>query len=427
MNQGERDNSVGAAHTGVWPGLSEELEGDLLALIESGAVPATLPAGRRAALEAALGEPRIAAFVERARADRRQLVSLGAVAAPAGLTDEAEAEIERQVMAGLAREAAEIEVGELPVSALQPRGASVIAVVGMAARSVWTRRLAAAACVGGAGWLGWTTIANWKLGTQGAGPVRLASGTPSPSGGSAMGTPSLPPTRVELAGGPVRGPSASGPINPTPRGAEGVITEGNEQSSPAVAASVKPTTEAALAAAREGRLVIVVTTADPAGLVGRLSALAETRGAASIGDLRLSRLEASGAIAAAAAVDRTLAAEFADAARRRTSPAFAGEHASASEPVLAPALAAPEPLRIEASAFTARVEASEQSLGSVGRLLSLSPGTSVAMCIVDRPATQPAAMDADSLLWWTAPPGTWPGHVVNVPIVVRAGRALPAR
>lgn len=445
QSEGRRDRPAPDAPT-AWVAVAAEHEADVLALIEGGWD--SVRDDRREALRGLLAtDPRLSLLVAGARADRAALVGLGtadAVAAPSGLADEAAAEIDAQELAALARDERRAAVAGLPVSALQPRGAGVLRTI---ARSPWTRRFAAAACLGGAGWLGWTTVSGWmnrpvftppptgadsgllladagnpRAGGPGSSGIGNGPAVSAP-GTAGRGVPLATPGRtvVESPGGTAtdgRRTVAAGTGAGVPGAGEG---QGGALASPVDAASVKPTIEAALAAAREGRLVAVVLSPDGAATAQRLAALAESRAGS---PWRLSQQEPAEAGAVMAAIDRTHAAAVAEATRRREA-LTSGDRpvAGAALPELPP----PQPPRLEPAVFVARVDASDQALAALARTLSAPVGTSVQWMIVDSAPTGGAtgagsAQDGAGLLWWTKPPSAWPGAGLSVPVVVRSSR-----
>jgi hypothetical protein len=419
-------------------------EHDLLELVEG-----TLPPEREAAVRAAVArDPRLGQLVARLRADRRALMSLGAVRAPAGLAERVEAAMEREMLLGLGGDDAAL-TGPIPVSRLRPKRAPLVV---RAWRSPVGRGLAVAAglalLVGG----GYIAVMNLSPGLPSVAPGTTGPVASNDDGVSALleDEPAQPVTSIAAApeaepalevGEPegaadglevaVAAEDLHGPPLP-PEGA-------TEAPAIATAAPQEPepmSPRRALELARRGKLAIVIRGPDPAAAAAGVEALARASsrpGGAGVWE----RLDGGAGSGTLARGYETIAALW--------SPAFVPELAAPGSP-WSPIVAsreiegegpfAPAPLGIgvslplgvpawrpplaaaPAAVWAVGVEDREATLVSLlGALARKSLGERAEFVELPVAIDAPPPADPDAVLWWTQPAAAW-GWRLSVPVIV---------
>lgn len=386
-------------------------EGDFLALVEGISIPAERAAKVREALAT---DPRLAELAALMRADREAVASLPAVSAPSDLLDRVEAQLEREALVGLAQNERAATTDTLPISTVIP------------ARKVWmTRRVGA--------------------------PLAAAAAVALISGGVLM---MIPPGKKPVVPQPVPEPIATNDKLPVPANnnlansnGEGTVVDpeigpGPTPAVPVIDVAAKPPTDPVvpshtviakstpamsnadlLAAASEGRLVLRVRADDQA---------AKTRVDAMNANARTIRIDALDALKS-----NNVTMELADAIVSRNRPVppvkpvhipepapLAGPDSTAVKPVgpvippdaPVPAHADPAP-ELSPKAYLALVPAAAESLESLRK----SMGTDAVQAewyVLPRGVRFDPPSDAQSILWWTAPPAAWSNRF-SVPVVVQ--------
>jgi hypothetical protein len=420
--------------------LNAQLEADLLDLIEG----VELPEQRRRAVEQVLREhPSLARRVRAMAADRRAVMALGHERAPGDLaaravavaSAELEAEREAEALRALAEPRGEPSVHELRVSTIQPRRASVLAVVGRAVRSRWARPVAAAAALAlGIGGV-WLLAGSLRTG-RGTAPVRVADGG-APDSAPERGAGAGPLSGASMVDArPVDGPSRTGD---EPAGWDG--RAGTGEGEVAVGPAEQPTSAeaaaqraaAALAARRarlerelvraapaleEGRVVIRLRSLHPAATLDRIEGLTGVPAAGSALP-RVVRVPESGVSAVTSAVMSHEAAQRL-ARRTRTEADPAGPWASgAGGPGVVPEMPDLEPpMELAPRVYSARLEPTRQALAALAGLLSAGPEVEVFIDVLAQPVPVEAPADLGSILWWTGPSSAWQRRI-DLPIVVQ--------
>lgn len=442
---------------------------DLLALIED----APMSASARLAAEASLAnDPALRRLVDELRSQRRELAALGSVRAPAGLIERAMATAEREALLDLAAlEASDTEPTAIPVSRLQPRGMGLSGVLAMIGSRRLVMPMAAAAGVAiavGAVWLTLAPIARSLKLSGATSPVATTNDTDPAASGAGRDQNSAGAAGPGLAGN--TGGTATDSGKPTPEAATAASGAGAESSDGT--ASVEPWQarlatmamearserslfDRAMAAAREGRLMLVVRPRTDDDLVRARERLAmlSTRAPETSASWRWSAvppMETSLAIAAMTPTsgDRgAVAFASVDPAQMPLSPSASpglpmlasGSPAMATlapiEPISITTPAPPTPMgnplnlptapalpQFDPAMYSVQFALSETSLRSLLRQAAPDGRSGTQVELVILPAALPAlsapGTDAASVLWWTQPESTW-GSRVRVGLIVR--------
>jgi len=432
-----------------------ELEPLILAFVEE----EPLSTSQAAALQAALAaSPALAASVKAMRSDRAALVALGATSAsvPADLLARVDVELSELAALALASQQQSVavsahELASLPISIVQPADRSVRSaasdVLYSFAHSRWSGRLATAAAlallVGGGVMLARVAIQSLpKVAPRpiaAANPVlpvlpvlpalpAMADGT-APNVNPGDGTTIAATDTIKPVTGDPALPLASDPTNPL---------------APAIAAAgltAKPVAELTLARAVElanqGRLGVCIEAAHSRHVKlasDLVAALAKRPGrqfavrSDSIGETRT----------VIATLNLAYRQELARAGHTpgtspKPSPAdpaiIAGQDGITPPPApLWPSLPATDPLanvpselRFDPSSFVVALDPSEAVLQSMLRGLSSRGATGARFvelpAAAAQPATTPASLQPNEVLWWTQPAATW-GRKAAVPVVI---------
>lgn len=442
---------------------------DLLALIED----APMSASARLAAETSLAnDPALRRLVDELRSQRRELAALGAVRAPAGLIERAMATAEREALLDLAAlEASDTEPTAIPVSRLQPRGMGLSGVLAMIGSRRLVMPMAAAAGVAiavGAVWLTLAPIARSLKLSGATSPIATTNDTDPAASGAGGDQNSAGAAGPGLAGN--AGATATDSGKPTPEAATVASGAGAESSD--VAASVEPWQarlatmamearserslfDRAMAAAREGRLMLVVRPRTDDDLVRARERLAmlSTRAPETSASWRWSAvppMETSLAIAAMTPTSGdqgAVAFASVDPAQMPLSPSASpglpmlasGSTAMATlapiEPILVTTPVLPTPManplnlptapalpQFDSAMYSVQFALSEPSLRSLLRQAAPDGRSGTQVELVILPAALPAltapGTDAASVLWWTQPESTW-GSRVRVGLIVR--------
>lgn len=442
---------------------------DLLALIED----APMSASARLAAEASLAnDPALRRLVDELRSQRRELAALGSVRAPAGLIERAMATAEREALLDLAAlEASDAEPTAIPVSRLQPRGMGLSGVLAMIGSRRLVMPMAAAAGVAiavGAVWLTLAPIARSLKLSGATSPIATTNDTDPAASGAGGDQNSAGAAGPGLAGN--AGATATDSGKPTPEAATVASGAGAESSDGA--ASVEPWQarlatmamearserslfDRAMAAAREGRLMLVVRPRTDDDLVRARERLAmlSTRAPETSASWRWSAvppMETSQAIAAMTPTSGdqgAVAFASVDPAQMPLSPSASpglpmlasGSTAMATlapiEPILVTTPVLPTPManplnlptapalpQFDPAMYSVQFALSEPSLRSLLRQAAPDGRSGTQVELVILPAALPAltapGTDAASVLWWTQPESTW-GSRVRVGLIVR--------
>lgn len=378
----------------------------LLALVES--LPlAPGPAGEAHAR--LTRDPALACLVEALRADRAGLAALPVEPAPPGLVEAAEAAAQRLALLALT---------EPSLAAPPPQSAVVPARPGRletVLASPWLRpALAAAAIVaiGAASALLYPALRGrpdrpLAAANQVADEVRIAM-SPAPEAGRAVASsPSPPTTTDELLGVPVVDAAASAP------GAADAASLAPSEAPAAPALSP----ERAAELARDGRLAIVLTTADVAGAQARLESLAARAGSTARWTA-LDPADASAVLAIAPAPTPDAAPGHAPRGPVATAGRSTGLPAEASEPaplVMSEESVPPAPARSAPVAVTLPLR--PDLLETLRRALDDGARREARFVELDVPHALEPALDAPGVFWWTSAPGAWVPRAA-VPLVI---------
>jgi hypothetical protein len=429
-------------------------ESDLIDYVEG-----CLPGARRVEVAGTLRQhPDLARLVAGMQDDRRALTSLPMAAAPAGLIERIESQLEREALLGVAgdrRAAAFSTMGAmgareggvegagraLRVSTLVPERPGVIARI----RSMRAARSLAVAAglvlIGGAAvYTVYTAVREISLSGPRTGRTLARAGdrdaldhepalTPpevsAPAADSRLAA--LPPADATAADA-TRVDAPEGP--PTLTRADHAL---DRDGTPPHDDPLAITPAHALQLAREGRLAIVVRCADPDLAVKRVERLAAAIRAESgpVDAVRLARLEP----ASLAPPIAPLAALWTPRAAVVRSPGVDPTALASGRPALDPGLAedarspadaARPPLPAPpAAAFTIEVDDSESSLAALRPALSTSgqtgPRVLARFVALPEPIDVGPSLDPAAIVWWNAPPARWVLRW-TVPIVVESPR-----
>jgi len=432
-----------------------ELEPLILAFVEE----EPLSTSQAAALQAALAaSPALSASVKAMRSDRAALVALGATSArvPADLLARVDVELSELAALALASQqqsaaASACEPASLPISIVQPADRSVRSaasdVLYSFAHSRWSGRLATAAAlallVGGGVMLARVAIQS------------LPKVAPRPIAAVNPVLPALPalPALASLADGPapivnpgpvttIAATDTTEPITGDP--ALPLTADPTNPPAPAIAAAVptaKPVAELSLARAVElanqGRLGVCIEAAHSrhAKLAADLVAALAKRPGRQFAVRSDSTGETRTVIATLnLAYRQELArAGYTPGTSPKPSPAdpaiIAGTDGStpppalpgASLPATDPFANVPTELRFDPSSFVVALDPSEAVLQSMLRGLSSRGATGARFvelpAAAAQPATTPASLQPNEVLWWTQPAATW-GRKAAVPVVI---------
>ncbi len=433
---------------------------DVLALIDD----APLSPSARLSAEAALAnDPALRRLVDDLRAQRHELAALGSVRAPAGLIERAMATAEREALLDLAAlEASDAEPSVIPVSRLQPRGMGLSGVLAMIGSRRLVMPMAAAAGVAIAVGAVWLTLApivrSLKLSgatsplatTDGKNPAAPIAGNDQTSAGATG--PGLAGNAATDSGKPTpeAATAASGAgTSPAADGASSVEPWQARLAAMAIEArSERSLFDRAMAAARQGRLMLVVRprTDDDLARARERLAMLSTRTPETSASWRWAVVPTTETSLAIAAMRPTSADRGAVAfasvgpAEMPAAPAglpmVASGSASGSPAMatLAPIEATsvpkreagplnlPEVAQFDSAMYSVQFALSEPSLRSLLRQAAPDgrTGTQVELVILPEalPALNTPGTDAASVLWWTQPESTW-GSRVRVGLIVR--------
>jgi hypothetical protein len=421
-------------------------ESDLLDYIEG-----RLPGARRVEVAGMLRQhPDLARLVAGMQDDRRALASLPVAAAPAGLAERVETQLEREALLGItgdARLAGAQPAGErgaggvggerpLRVSTLVPERPSIIA-------RIWSSRAArplavaaALALIGGAAvYTVFIAVRQIPIGGPGAGRALARAGDRDATEHEAIPAPADTPGPADprLAGVATGDSTSADAVGPDAPEVSAALAHADQ---PPKAGADRPPDESpaitparALQLAREGRLAVVVRCVDPDLAVKRVERLAAAIRAESgpVDAARLARLEPAALAPSIAPLAALWTPRPSRAPAGAADPATLAGDRAAPEPGLAdrarhgegagrPPLSAPP-----VAAFTIEVDDAESSLAALRPALSTSgqtgPRVTARFVALSEPIEAGPSLDPAAIVWWNAPPARW---VVRwtVPIVV---------
>lgn len=426
-------------------------EHELLELIEG-----TLPPEREAVVRAAVArEPRLGQLVARMRADRRALMSLGAVRAPAGLAERVEQALEREALLGLNGDAAATDL-VLPVSQLRPRRPSI-------AMRLW-RSPAGRGVLMAAGVALAVGTGIWVVSALSPGlpmdPVRPAPTLVAQEPGAEAEAPAADGDNAgEIEVAMAADAAADAPVLESSAPDASSVTEvataeihgppaPDEWTGGETIAEVAGETPAetddrpvmsparALELARVGRLAIVVRGEDPEAAAAGVEALARASARAGVWrrvDSGATLAPGFESVAALWGSDIGLP-QLPLAPGWRQWPAIAKSNPEDQGPLWAaplgiglqlpagigqprPELAAPP-----RAVWSVSIEDKESTLASLLAALGRrSAGERAEFVELPVPIDAPPPVDADTVLWWTQPASAW-GWRISVPVIVEGRR-----
>lgn len=376
------------------PGLTEA---DIVDMVD-GEVP---PHREALVIDALQERPMLGLLVKQMRADRGHTQVLADLtgAAPTNLLEGIQAKLDRDALAELVHEAEEASAA-IPISQA-PRVGGHGGVIRVLAESVWARRLATAASlaiVAGLGALGVRELSRRWPGL----PNVVVVQPPAPADPSSA-------SPIEVVTGkdtPAIDPGAENLANPPA----------------AIATSEQPTVEstpltasAALALARDGRLVITVHSGRVADTLRQLEGLSRSAAA----DVRWRAFEVGRLPVELASLStpRTLAPADAGGRLESKPAVFASESSASTMVGPMPAAVADAPRPVVKAVHVVRMGADVTRLGDLLKDLNITRDQVAEFHVLPAPIAHGPSIEPESVLWWSAGGESWTPRIV-VPIII---------
>ncbi len=349
---------------------------DLLGWVEG-----DLPRARQQPVEELLArEPRLRALLDAMAADRAALRSLPPEPIPADLLSRVEAQLERELLVGLAGPAT--ETLDIPISRVVVKGDGILARIGRSPVLRYAPLAASILIVGAIGLVMWPSIARRPGAPSGAQPPMLI--TP---GSLARATPESGAEAATLAEAPL---AKSEPV-PSLNDLAIAQADSADTLSPADE-SVTPDRAAELL--KEGRLAIRVRTLDRDKTFQRLASIhAEPRSTWALLDR----------------ADESVIAAFTPAPAEPGINARLLASGTSEEPAdFVPPLLSLQPRQpLPRAIYIAEVDATPRALATLRGVLGSGSKQVAEFVALEAPVATPAPASVESILWWKRPPSAW--------------------